>query len=306
MDNERYLLTIAYESDEETQRLDEMHAAFTCYFGGKLSQAQITDVHPRKILDLGCGSGAWAIQAAVQFPEAQVIAVDISALPKRQIPENLRFQLGDITNLQSSDFEEESFDIVHSRLVMTHVPNGEEAVKRAAQLVKPGGLLLMEDLDLGSLVSTGGPAVRRLALRIIEIWESRSVDAELGRKLAGIMASVESFPQVHVHKIAMPFAGTGSDEATNELGLAVKKSWIQASEGLGGRLSTQGITEVMEKEQSEELGRGGLHCLDGHVFLLGATQVGRDPSLTFVCILGCLEKGTPVITTADFFFVVGI
>ncbi|KAF7374725.1 Methyltransferase str3 [Mycena sanguinolenta] len=50
----------------DSERLDTMHNTIA-----------------RKIIELGCGSGAWAIQAAKQFPDAQVVAVDQSPLPDR-------------------------------------------------------------------------------------------------------------------------------------------------------------------------------------------------------------------------------
>ncbi|KAJ7802097.1 hypothetical protein B0H14DRAFT_2614657 [Mycena olivaceomarginata] len=224
-----YLLTATHESEQETRRLDEMHAAFTRYFGGELGPSPIAEVHPRKILDLGCvsipknsGSSCQerktvghghalnaipqrAIQAAIQFLEAEVIAVDIYR----------RF--------------------------------------RTTQLVKPGGLLVMEDIDVNFLVQTGGPATRLLASKAIEIWESRSADTDISRKYAGIMTSMGYFPRIHVHKISMPLGGTGSDEATNELGLAIKKSWTQLSESLGSRFVAEGLAEAMIQEQREEL-----------------------------------------------------
>ncbi|KAF8182433.1 S-adenosyl-L-methionine-dependent methyltransferase [Mycena galopus ATCC 62051] len=246
-----YQLTSAYDSEQETLRLDEMHAAFVHYFGGELGPYPIADVGPRKILDLGCGSGAWAIQAAIQFPKAEVLAVDISPLPKQQIPGNMTFKQLDLS--KDWGLEHQSFDVVHSRLVMCHVPDGENVVICSARLVKPGGLLIMVDIDINSLAQTGGPAAGLLASKVIQIWGFRSADMEIARKFAGIMTSVGYFPRVHAHKITLPLSGTGSDNATNELGLAIRKSWTQLSKSLGSRFVDEGLTEAMIKEQSEEL-----------------------------------------------------
>ncbi|KAJ7732382.1 S-adenosyl-L-methionine-dependent methyltransferase [Mycena olivaceomarginata] len=224
---------------------------FTHHFGGELGPSPIADVRPHKILDLGCGSGAWAIQAAVQFPEAQVVAVDISPLPKRQIPGNMTFAQLDLS--KDWDLENQSFDIVHSRLVMSHVPNGEHVVRRSAQLVKPGGLLIMEDIDVNSLARTGGPAAALLAAKVIQIWGLRSADLEIASKFARIMTSLGYFPRVHTHKITLPLSGTGSDESVSALGLAIRKSWTGLSESLGSHFVNAGLTEAMIREQSEEL-----------------------------------------------------
>ncbi|KAJ7804944.1 hypothetical protein B0H14DRAFT_2611887 [Mycena olivaceomarginata] len=105
----------------------------------------------------------------------------------------------------------------------------------------------------GYIVQTGGPATRLITSKVVEIWESRSVDTDISRKYAGIMTSIGYFPRIHGHKISMPFDGTGSDEATNELGLAMKKSWTQLWETLGSRFVAEGITEAMIQEQREEI-----------------------------------------------------
>ncbi|KAF7366962.1 Methyltransferase str3 [Mycena sanguinolenta] len=121
----------------DSERLDTMHNTIARYFGNKLGPAPLDGLHPRKIIELGCGSGAWAIQAAKQFPDAQVVAVDQSPLPDRIIPSNMSFQLANLA--QRLEFQDETFDIVHARMVMMHVADGSNALLRASRLVKPGG-----------------------------------------------------------------------------------------------------------------------------------------------------------------------
>ncbi|KAF8135874.1 S-adenosyl-L-methionine-dependent methyltransferase [Mycena galopus ATCC 62051] len=248
-----YTLTTASESEDETRRLDALHTAFIRYLGGKLSLAPIDDVQPQKILDLGCGSGAWAIHAAIQFPEAEVWAVDISPLPERNIPGNLRFKLADLA--KELHFEKSSFDIVYARFVMLHVPNGEDAVKRAAELVRPGGFLIIDDVDVASMLHTAGPAVRRGASMMIEVFKSRNADGEIGRRLGGIITSTGYFSDVHVRKIAVPFSGAGASVAENELGLALKKIWAQGAGAVKRGSVAQAPNEALVNELQEELNR---------------------------------------------------
>ncbi|KAJ6494575.1 S-adenosyl-L-methionine-dependent methyltransferase, partial [Mycena sanguinolenta] len=240
-------------------RLDEMHLAVTRYLGGKLSFAPIADIHPRKILELGCGSGAWcsifcrAIQAGEEFPEAEVVGVDISPLPTREIPRNMSFELMDLT--KEWVWENETFDVVHARFVMMHVPNAENVIKRAAQLLKPGGFLLLEDPGMNRATETGGPALQRSMSHFLQLWRSRAgADPELGRKFGDIITSTGYFPGVHDYKISVPLAGTGPDEAMNELGRALNKSWIRRLDITESRMVAQGLVpDPMLKEQKELL-----------------------------------------------------
>ena len=52
--------------------------------GNKLHLAPIKD-DPHKILDLGTGSGIWAIDMAEKYPSASVIGVDTAAVQPNSI-----------------------------------------------------------------------------------------------------------------------------------------------------------------------------------------------------------------------------
>ncbi|KAJ7706626.1 S-adenosyl-L-methionine-dependent methyltransferase [Mycena metata] len=249
-DHSAYGLTAASASEEEKQRLDQMHATFTRYFNRALSLTPITS-RPKKILDLGCGSGAWAIQAASEFPDANIVAVDISPLPQRQLPPNVHFVLADLN--KEWNFENDAFDLVHSRLVMAHLINGKGAILRASHLVKPGGFMVLEDLDLNSMVQTGGPATLSFVSKIIEVWASRKSDAEMGRKFSAFLNATGCFSDIQAREVAAPFCGTDPDEAVNQFGQGIKDAWIKVSED--PRLRAFGFTEPMVQQQKEELTR---------------------------------------------------
>ncbi|KAJ7767631.1 S-adenosyl-L-methionine-dependent methyltransferase [Mycena metata] len=245
-----YGLTTASECEHEENRLAQMHEAFTGYLDGALSLTPV-DVSLTKIVDLGCGSGAWAIQAALQFPDAQVIAVDMSPLPPCELPPNVTFVLANLT--EDWTLEIGAFDMVHSRLVMSHVVNGEDVIRRIAQLVKPGGLLIIEDVDLNSMVQTGGPATCAFVTKVIGVWAARKADAELGRKLSGIIKSTGCFVDVQVCKVSAPLCGSGHGQPVNQLSQAVKDTWIRLSGDRRLRALDVGLTEVLAQQQKMEL-----------------------------------------------------
>lgn len=69
---------------------------------------------PVGILDVGTGSGRWAIEVADEFENATVTAMDLSPVdPVYEIPENCEFIVGDLT--QGLSFHDASLDLVHSR-----------------------------------------------------------------------------------------------------------------------------------------------------------------------------------------------
>jgi 2-polyprenyl-3-methyl-5-hydroxy-6-metoxy-1,4-benzoquinol methylase len=103
------------------------------------------EVAGKTVLDLGCGSGLHSL-AALRLGAARVEAVDIDSVSVETTSSVLsRFATGrDWTVSVASVFEfeaEERYDIVYSWGVLHHTGDMKRAIRIAAQLVKPGGLL---------------------------------------------------------------------------------------------------------------------------------------------------------------------
>ena len=99
-------------SPEDIRRLDDLHFMYRCHLGTNIV-APIEK--PKAILDVGTGSGRWAIEVALEHPMSTVTGIDIFPVsPNFEVPQNCTFILGDLTNgLQ--EFGDGSHDFVHSR-----------------------------------------------------------------------------------------------------------------------------------------------------------------------------------------------
>ncbi|KAF8211731.1 S-adenosyl-L-methionine-dependent methyltransferase, partial [Mycena galopus ATCC 62051] len=237
--------------------LDELHLAFTRYFGGKLCPISLDEIRPSRILEVG------AIEAATQFPDATVVAVDRSPLPNRPLPPNLTFQLADLA--KEVDFGPDRFDIVHARFVFFHVSNGQDAFRRVARLVKPGGLLLAEDMDmLGCSYETSGPAAGQFVSALKPTFDERGADISFGAKIPGLIGSLTDFPDVHVQKITMPLGGDVSDAALNDLGQAQRKRMIESVNAIAGYLEPRGYTPEMAVKYRQEIETNGSASIDAY------------------------------------------
>jgi cyclopropane fatty-acyl-phospholipid synthase-like methyltransferase len=64
-------------------------------------------------VDIGTGSGLWAIQVAEEYPNTRVIGTDISPVQPTEVPQNCDFQIESL--LEGLSFDTGSVDLLHSR-----------------------------------------------------------------------------------------------------------------------------------------------------------------------------------------------
>lgn len=68
-----------------------------------------------KVLDLGTGTGNWAVELADTFPDdVEVVGTDITLWQPVWVPPNVKFEIEDFNN-STWTFAENQFDIVHGR-----------------------------------------------------------------------------------------------------------------------------------------------------------------------------------------------
>lgn len=66
------------------------------------------------VLDIGTGTGIWAMDFADQHPSAQVIGFDLSPVFQERVVPNVRFEVKDACN-PDWGYEKNSFDFIHAR-----------------------------------------------------------------------------------------------------------------------------------------------------------------------------------------------
>lgn len=105
-----------------------------------------------QVLDVGCGTGTLAIEAARRVgrpgrvagvdPGAQQIARARAKAARRNLP--IEFLVGVIEQLP---FPDQSFDVVFSTLMMHHLPTPlkRQGLAEIARVLKPGGRLVIAD-----------------------------------------------------------------------------------------------------------------------------------------------------------------
>lgn len=114
----------------------------------------VTEIHGRAVPDnmevliAGCGTGRHAILAALSFPSARVLAVDLSrtslayAVRKTRemgMDDRVTYAQADLVELEG----DARFDMVQSTGVLHHMADPFEGARRVCRLAKPGGLIAL-------------------------------------------------------------------------------------------------------------------------------------------------------------------
>lgn len=120
------------------------------YFGNEYPSLQ-----PIRILDMGCAVGNSTLPWARAFPEAEVHAIDVAA-PCLRFGHARAESLGVAVhfsqqNAEATSFEDESFDLVISHIMLheTSKPALKKIIAETLRLLRPGGLMLHLDIPRG-------------------------------------------------------------------------------------------------------------------------------------------------------------
>lgn len=121
--------------DEEISRLELQHLVWRLCLNGRLHIAPIpNDVH--RVLDLGTGTGKWAIEFADHHPSAEVIGTDLSPIQPVSVPSNCSFI---VENVEDEWVYPEPFDYIHSRMIVLGIHDWKRYFQQCYDNLKPGG-----------------------------------------------------------------------------------------------------------------------------------------------------------------------
>ena len=97
-------------------------------------------------LEVGAGAGSIARWLCDRVgPDGRVVATDLdTGFLEKLTEKNLEVRRHDIV---IDDLEEGVFDLIHSRLVLEHIPGRDRALARLVAALRPGGWLVLEDFD---------------------------------------------------------------------------------------------------------------------------------------------------------------
>ncbi|HEY7848788.1 MAG TPA: methyltransferase domain-containing protein [Ktedonobacterales bacterium] len=245
----RYVAGVPYilpKDLDETNRLDFQQHMLRAFIGGNYL-ASIGA--PRDILDVGCGTGRWAMEMATEFPSANVIGVDVAppavveGAPANPTADNYTFVQGNV--LERLPFADNSFDFVHQRYLILAIPANRwpQVVAELRRVTRPGGWVELIETE----TPAGAPALDQLAAWGKQLLSRRGIDMAMARQIGPLLAAGGA-TQVSARPLTIPVGKPGG-----RIGAMMVVDYLSALTAVRGPLAALGI--VSEATFDETMAR---------------------------------------------------
>jgi 2-polyprenyl-3-methyl-5-hydroxy-6-metoxy-1,4-benzoquinol methylase len=178
-------------------------------------------------LDAGCGGGDVTRELARRVgPDGKAIGADIDGtkieLARAEAAElgigNIEFRLLDMREHLPASDPTSGFDLVYARLLLTHLPDPAGALTAFSAALKPGGLIIVEDIDCsGGFVFPESRAFRRYYELYYAVVRRRGGDPDIGPRLPLLLKNT-GFAKVDM-SVVQPMGLEGEVKLINPLTL---------------------------------------------------------------------------------------
>lgn len=250
------------DDEQEQDRLDIKYASLQLVFSDKVTFAPVE--HPQQILDIGTGTGIWAIDAGEQFPGATITATDLSPIQPTwcvsttsrhrhrsvsptngldmltilRVPPNVKFEIDDAEAEWTWPLSH--FDLVHMRTMTGCIRNWDKLFAQAFRHTAPGGYIELQEMDYMGVIQ---PTSRNPGTSF-HTWctEQGKAAMKVGvnlRTSAGFMKdSLEQagFVDITVREFKLPIGPWPKQKRLRDAGLLQLSAMLEGIEGLSLRL----------------------------------------------------------------------
>jgi ubiquinone/menaquinone biosynthesis C-methylase UbiE len=236
----RFVSNVPYalpKDSGEIQRLDFQH--FLLKYG--LQANFLAPINqPMSIVDVGCGTGRWAMELAQQFPKARVVGVDLVPTEKFtsgyglvKQPDNYQFVKGNV--LEGLPFPDGSFTFVHQRLLVAAIPQERWpfVIRELVRVTRVGGWV--ELAECGVPQDDPNNPYPQLWDTWIAFCRTRGIDFTIGNTI-GTMLKQAGLQEVQQHEVLFPMGKWGG-----RVGLMSGEDCLAVGKALGAGVVAAGI-----------------------------------------------------------------
>jgi SAM-dependent methyltransferase len=190
-----------------------------------------------RCLEVGGGRGSMARWLCEYVgPAGRVTATDLNTgfLSELSLP-NLDVLRHDVT---SDEFPAGSFDLVHVRAVLMHIPDRMAVLRRMVSWLAPGGWLLAEDCDFGMWLADFDP----IWVAHPRAWHEAFPNGSLAQGRAVLR---------QIHQLGLEDIGADAELDIVRPGTALSEFYRLSIAAMAGQLISSGVMTVAEEARLE-------------------------------------------------------
>lgn len=166
--------------NDETEQMRMLlnHQVFMHVLEGELTTVPLD--HPTHVLDVGTGTGDWAIKFAETHPFCEVVGTDISAIAEtHSVPMNVFFEIEDA---EDWDRQPDTYDLIHLRSMEGAFRDWSYVYDSIIYSLKPGGWIEVLDIDVSENPTCFNDRPAKTACELV-VGEVHRASEMTGRRL---------------------------------------------------------------------------------------------------------------------------
>ncbi|KAK2026877.1 methyltransferase domain-containing protein [Colletotrichum zoysiae] len=229
--------------EREQDRLDLTHALWLATWDNKLCNSPKGETNSAKrVLDIGTGTGIWALDYADENPASTVIGVDLSPIQPEFVSPNCHFEVDDVEKEWTWS---EPFDFIFFRSMTAAFTSWPDMIAKSYEHLEPGGYIELQD-TMFPLQCQGEPMTddfkpykwsKLLTEASIKLGRPNNTAASFKQMLEDA-----GFVDVEERRAIWPFNPWPKDKKLHNLGL-----WCQASSLMGIEAASMAVfTRVLD------------------------------------------------------------
>ena len=195
------------------RRLTALHSIYSPTGRRVLLQAGLKE--GMKVADFGCGVGMMTRMLAEMVGQSgTVTGIDISAAQVKEASDICaKDGVRNVSFCEASACESglprASFDLAYCRFLLLHLPDPAACLQEMLEVLKPGGILVVEDGDLTSAMSQPPGAMNAFADLFGRLGPTRGLDYSMAKNLYSLVKAAGCLNiNIEIHQPAL-MAGEG-------------------------------------------------------------------------------------------------
>ena len=238
--NETYFMP----NDEKEQiRLAIAHQTFLLLLEGQLTFSRLQS-NVERILEVGAGTGDWAVAMGERYPDAEVVATDINGYQPINAPPNVSFYFDDAQ--QTWTFTD-PFDFIHIRGLNGAISNWPELYANAFRHLKQGGIIEVADFGVIKLMQQSARSYVSIYNEALQsAAEKAGIPLGLQHLKRNLLESA-GFSVVRAVVMDIPLGTWSPDPEKRATGKMALISILEGLEAMSMRLLTRELSWTVEE-----------------------------------------------------------